>query len=119
MEESPWFFGNWHEIGRGAALGVLAYTGFIIFLRISGPRTLAKMNVFDFVFVVALGSMLSHVIMDPRTPLLKGLIAVGVLILLQFAISCIARISPPLERFINGEPILLFFKGKFLEGPMG
>lgn len=118
MEESPWFFSNWHEIGRGATLGVLAYTGFIIFLRISGPRTLAKMNVFDFVFVVALGSILSHVVMDPRTPLVKGLAAVAALILLQFVISWITRVSPPLERIINGEPILLFFKGKFLERPM-
>lgn len=118
MEESPWFFNNWHELGRGATLAILAYTGFIVFLRISGPRTLAKMNVFDFVFVVALGSILSHVIMDPRTSLLKGLAAVATLILLQFIISCITRVSSPLEKFINGEPILLFFKGKFLESPM-
>jgi uncharacterized membrane protein YcaP (DUF421 family) len=118
MDESPMFFKDWAEIGRGAAMAVLAYAGFILFLRISGPRTLAKMNVFDFVFVVALGSTLAHTIMDPRLTLLKGLGAVAVLILLQFTISWLTRHSKVLERIINGEPILLFFKGHFLEDTM-
>ena len=38
------------------AVGVLAYIALVVVLRISGKRTLAKMNGFDLVVTVALGS---------------------------------------------------------------
>jgi uncharacterized membrane protein YcaP (DUF421 family) len=51
------FFQIWAEILR-AIVGVLAYIVLILFLRISGKRTLAKLNAFELVVTVALGSTL-------------------------------------------------------------
>jgi len=68
------FFNNWPDLGRAAVLSVLAYAGFILFLRIAGHRTLSKMNIFDFVFVVALGSTLSTTILSSEVTLSKGLV---------------------------------------------
>ncbi len=39
--------------------GVGAYLAIILILRVSGKRTLAKMNAFDFIVTVALGSILA------------------------------------------------------------
>jgi uncharacterized membrane protein YcaP (DUF421 family) len=40
-------------------VGILAYFALII-IRISGKRTLAAMNIFDFIVTVALGSTLAE-----------------------------------------------------------
>ena len=39
-----WVFKGWESIGRVVFVGILAYTGLLFFLRISGKRTLSKMN---------------------------------------------------------------------------
>ena len=50
------FFDNWETLFRTLIIGVLAYVSLVILLRISGRRTLSKMNAFDMVVTVALGS---------------------------------------------------------------
>lgn len=95
-----------------AILAASAYTGFLIILRVSGKRTLAKMNVFDFVFVVALGSMLADTILFPESTVTKGLTAMAVLILIQIVLSWIQTKSKSIEEFMNGQPTLLLFHGK-------
>jgi uncharacterized membrane protein YcaP (DUF421 family) len=42
---------------RVVAVGVPAYFVLVFFLRIAGKRTLSKMNAFDLVVTVALGSI--------------------------------------------------------------
>jgi uncharacterized membrane protein YcaP (DUF421 family) len=118
MGEEPVFFKSWSEVARVATLALTAYIGFIVILRVSGKRTLAKMNVFDFVFVVALGSTLAHTIVYPTSTLTGGLTALTVLILLQITFSTVQTKSKRIEEFINGVPTLLLFKGKFLHENM-
>ncbi len=43
-------------MGRVVIIGTLAYGALVLVLRISGKRTLSKMNAFDLVVTVALGS---------------------------------------------------------------
>ena len=51
-EHAPFFFNGWYNIGRSATLAFVGFLALIVVLRLSGKRTLSKMNVFDFVFVV-------------------------------------------------------------------
>jgi uncharacterized membrane protein YcaP (DUF421 family) len=118
MGDEPIFFKSWDELGRVAIMAASAYAGFLIILRVSGKRTLAKMNVFDFVFVVALGSMLADTILFKDSTITKGLTAMTVLILIQIALSWIQTKSKAIEEFMNGQPALLFFKGKFIHEHM-
>ncbi|PTB90726.1 DUF421 domain-containing protein, partial [Marivirga lumbricoides] len=53
-------FTNWESIGRTFIIGVLSYIVLIILLRSSGKRTLSKMNAFDFVITIALGSTFAN-----------------------------------------------------------
>ena len=50
------FFDNWQSLAHTALSGVLAYTMLVLLLRTSGKRTLSKLNAFDLVVTVALGS---------------------------------------------------------------
>ena len=46
------FFDNWYGLGRVMVVGILAYAVLVLFLRISGKRTLTKLNAFDLVIKV-------------------------------------------------------------------
>lgn len=48
-------FQDWEGVARTLFVGVLAYIVLVAFLRISGKRTLAKLNAVDLVVTVALG----------------------------------------------------------------
>lgn len=80
-------FNGWDSILRTACLGVLAYVTLVLMLRLSGKRTLSKMNAFDFVATVALGSTLASTLLSKDASLAQGAAAFGVLILLQFVVT--------------------------------
>ena len=55
------FFDSWTALGRVLLVGTLAYVALVAILRISGKRTLTKLNAFDLVVTVALGSTLATI----------------------------------------------------------
>ncbi len=112
------FFDDWDGIIRVAITTVLAYIVVIIMLRISGKRTLAKMNAFDFVVTIALGSILGAMILNKKIPLLEGLLAVALLISLQYVITFISVRSKIFKKIISSNPTLLLYKGEFLNAVM-
>src|SRR5690606_25127759 len=99
---------------RIVTVGFLAYIGLIIFLRISGKRTLTKLNAFDLVVAVALGSTLATILLDSSIRLLEGLTAFALLILLQYVITFLSVHSNWFNNVIKSEPRLLFLNGQFL-----
>ena len=56
------FFNSWYDLFRVVVVGTLAYAALMVILRTSGKRTLAKLNAFDFIVTVALGSTLGPVV---------------------------------------------------------
>ncbi len=109
-----WVFKGWGPVWRVLFVGILAYAGLLAFLRLSGKRTLSKMNAFDLVVTVALGSTLSTVIMSKQTGLADGLTALGLLIALQFSVAWLSIRWPWFRDAIKSEPTLLFYQGDFL-----
>ena len=93
----------------------LAYVGLIRLLRASGKRTLAKMNAFDLVVTVALGSTLATVLLAGNVALLEGLTGIAVLILLQSAVSWLSVRSRTVRRLVRSEPAPLSFRGRLLD----
>lgn len=108
------FFDGWDVLLRTCVIGVLAYAGLIVLLRLSGKRTLSKMNAFDFVVTVALGSTLATILLNRNVPLSQGLIAFAVLIGLQFLITWSSVRAPWVRRLVTGEPTLMFYRGEFV-----
>lgn len=112
------FFDNWFGIVRILIVGVLAYAALIIFLRISGKRTLSKWNAFDFVVTIALGSTLASVIISKDVVLIEGVIAFALLIGLQFVITRLSVRFDSIKNVVKAEPTLLLNKGEFLPAAM-
>lgn len=81
------FFDDWQGLLRVLVVGTLAYAAVIAILRVSGKRTLAKMNAFDLVVTVALGSTLSSVLLSKDVALAEGVLGLVLLTCLQFGIA--------------------------------
>jgi len=106
-------FDNLSQIINILITGSLTYVGLIIMLRISGKRTLAQMNAFDFIITVALGSTLATAVLSKDTPLAEGLTGLALLILLQFIVSWFYVRLPFINKLVKSEPRLLFLQGEF------
>lgn len=81
------WFQSWADLGRILVVAPLAYVALVTMLRISGARTLSKLNAFDLVVTVALGSTLATVLLSGDVSLAEGVLALAVLVLLQFLVS--------------------------------
>ena len=108
------FFDSWHGLLRVAIVGTLAYFALIVFLRFSGKRTLSKMNAFDLVVTVALGSTLATVLISKEVALLEGMLAFALLIGLQAAVSWLSVRSNAFQSIIKAEPELMLYRGRLL-----
>lgn len=108
------FFSGWESLLRTLVVGVLAYVSLIVFLRFSGKRTLSKMNAFDLVVTVALGSTLATVLLTKSVALADGLLAFALLIFLQFAVAWSSVRARWVRRLVTGEPLMLLYRGEVL-----
>lgn len=107
------FFSNMETIWRTIIASVLTYTFLIAILRITGKRTLSKLNVFDFIITVALGSTVASIIISKDVDLTQGALALTLLAFLQFAITWLSTRFPSTQSIFRAKPILMFYKGSF------
>jgi uncharacterized membrane protein YcaP (DUF421 family) len=112
------FFDSWTGLGRVLAVGTLAYISLVLILRISGKRTLTKLNAFDLVVTVALGSTLATVLLSKSVALAEGILAMALLVFLQFVITWSSVRSPWFQELVKSEPTLIMRKGQFLDGAL-
>ena len=112
------FFDGWYGVARVIVVGSLAYVALVLVLRITGKRTLSKLNAFDLVVTVALGSTLATAILSKQTPLAEGVTALALLVGLQYVVTWLSVRSETVDRLVKAEPVLLFYKGKFLRDAM-
>lgn len=109
------FFDNWASIERTFIITVLAYIAMIFLLRISGKRTLSKMNAFDFIVTIALGSSFASVVLTKDIALIDGVLVFALLIGMQFLITWLSVRVDKVKHLITGEPTLLLYKGELLK----
>lgn len=111
-------FSGWSALGRTLVVGVAAYAALVVILRISGKRTLSKMNAFDLVVTVALGSTLATILLSKDVALAEGVLALGLLVALQWVIAWSSARSRTVSRLVKSEPRLLVHQGTLLRGAL-
>ncbi len=97
---------------RTIILGTIAYVSIIFMLRISGKRTLAKWNSFDFVVTISFGSILSSIMLSTKDSFGTGILSFGLLVLFQYILTWISVRSSLVQKLVKAEPALLLYKGK-------
>jgi len=111
-------FDGWSGIVRILIIAPAAYVALVLILRLSGKRTLSKLNAFDLIITVAIGSTLASVITSKSLALVEGLTALLLLVLMQFVVTAAAVRFQGVDRLIKAEPTLLLRDGKLLPGAM-
>lgn len=111
-------FQGWEGIFRVILVALLAYTGLVALLRISGKRTLAKLNAFDLVVTVAMGSILATVLLSRDVALFEGIVAFASLIALQFVVAWMSVRSETLAGLVRSEATLLVRDGALCRDTM-
>ena len=102
----------WFDLATVPAVALGAYLWLILVLRVSGKRSLSKLNAFDFAVTVAFGSALATIIMSPDTGLFRGAIALAMLALLQYALTILSLKSKLIRKIVRSRPTLLVEDGK-------
>lgn len=106
-------FDGLDTILRTLTIGVMAYFAIVIIIRISGKRSLTQLNAFDLIVTVALGSILSSIIINKNTTITQGVTAFSVLIVLQYIITKLSVTTKLTQKYIKATPVFLYYNGEF------
>ncbi len=111
-------FQDWAGIARVLVVGTLAYGLLILVLRITGKRTLSKMNAFDLIVTVALGSALASTMLTKSVALAEGVAGLVLLIALQYAVTWLSARSERFQDLVKAQPQLLVHRGRWMHEAM-
>lgn len=106
-------FDSLHDLVRVATISLLAYGSLIAVLRLAGKRSLAKLNAFDLVVTVALGSTLATVLLTKDIAYLEGALAFVMLAALQWVVSKLSIAWPFFAKLVRSRPRLLVENGEY------
>ena len=104
-------YDNLSSLVRVLVVTPLAYVWLIAVLRLTGKRTLAQLNAFDFIVTVALGSTLASVTLSKTVSWSEGALALALLALLQLGAAWASVRLPAIRRIITSEPSVLLRSG--------
>jgi uncharacterized membrane protein YcaP (DUF421 family) len=109
------WFDSWPDVVRVVLVGTASYAALVVVLRASGKRTLAKLNAFDLVVTVAIGSTLATAFLSSDVSWVEGVAALSLLALLQFVVATVTARYPRVRAVVTAEPTLVLRDGILLE----
>jgi uncharacterized membrane protein YcaP (DUF421 family) len=90
---------------------IVVYSCIIIAIRLFGKKELAQLSVIDLVFILLISNAVQNAMVGSDSTLIGGLIAAATLFIINFIFKLIIYRFPKLGRMIEGEPLLLIYKG--------
>ncbi|MCB7135844.1 DUF421 domain-containing protein [Cellulosimicrobium marinum] len=109
------WFDAWSQVARVVLVGTAGYVWLVLVLRLTGKRTLAKLNAFDLVVTVALGSVLATILLTSDVSWTEGATAVLTLVLLQVAVSWTSTRFARGRSVVTARPSVLLRDGRLLD----
>jgi uncharacterized membrane protein YcaP (DUF421 family) len=106
---------NLWKLGTGAGeiflRCLIVYVFILIGLRLTGKREVGQMTPFDLVLILLIANAVQNAMVGPDTSLVGGLLAAGVLLILNFAVSRFVPRSRALASLVKGHATLLINRG--------
>ncbi len=112
------WFDTWSDVLRVLLVGPASYAALVVILRISGKRTLSKLNAFDLIVTVALGSTLATIFLSKDVSWTEGVFALGVLAVLQFLVAAVTSRRPIARSVVTVGPTLVLQDGRMLDAAL-
>lgn len=108
------WFQSMDAVWRVLATGAASYVLLVLLLRLSGKRTLSKLNAFDLVVTVAMGSTLASALLSSDVPVADALAGFLVLVFGQYAIARLSVHSGRFAQLVRSQPRLLLRDGEMI-----
>ncbi|MAT16141.1 MAG: hypothetical protein CMJ46_12830 [Planctomyces sp.] len=81
------FFESWNSLFKVLVSTVSAYLILILYIRLAGKRSTSKMNNFDWIVTVAVGSVVASMAVLKDVTVLDGIVAMALLLGLQYLLT--------------------------------
>ena len=104
-------------VPRVVLLTAASYLYLIVVIRLTGKRSVAHMNSFDWLVNVAVGALTASAILTPGNTVAAWL-AIGTIAVLQVSLTRAAMRFGVVGRLVREEPRLLMRDGRFLRDTM-
>jgi uncharacterized membrane protein YcaP (DUF421 family) len=101
---APW----WHFPLRGLVIYVLV----LLLMRLSGKRAVGQFTPFDLVMLILIGNAVQNGINGGENSLTGALLMAVTLVALNYITAILTARSVPLEKMIEGQPVVLARSGK-------
>lgn len=93
---------------------MIVYLGLLLAVRVAGKREVGQMKPFDLVTLVILSNAVQNAMVGPDNSVSGGLMAAGVILLLNFAVGFLRQRFPLAKDVFEGSPSLLVHDGHFV-----
>ncbi|HEU5138393.1 MAG TPA: DUF421 domain-containing protein [Bacillales bacterium] len=97
---------------------VFLYFFLLIVFRVMGKREIGQLSVLDFVILIMIGELAVLTIEDPKTPMMRTIISIGVLAAAQVLFSFLSLKNEKIRHYMDGRPTTIIDKGKLDENEM-
>jgi uncharacterized membrane protein YcaP (DUF421 family) len=95
----PW----WEFVVRAAAV----YLMLLVFVRLSGKRTIGQFTPFDLLVMLLLSESVSNALSGGDESVPGGLLSAATLVVLNFSVAWLTSHSQQADQLIEGRPVLL------------
>ena len=97
---------------------IAVYFFIILAIRLFGKKELAQLSVYDLVFILLISNAVQNAMVGPDSTLTGGLVSAGSLFVVNYILKQLQLRYPKFGKAIQGEAIMLVFKGKVLSSNM-
>jgi uncharacterized membrane protein YcaP (DUF421 family) len=91
---------------------VAVYLFMILAIRLFGKKELSQLSVIDLVFILLISNSVQNAMVGSNTTLVGGLLAAISLFIVNYIFKQVIYRFPMFSKFIQGESIMLVYKGK-------
>jgi len=97
---------------------VVVYAFLFIVFRIAGKRSLAEITTFDFVLLLIIAETTQQALIGDDFSIATAVLLISTLFFIEIALTLLKRRFTNLDRFVEGEPVLLVENGQPLHERM-
>ncbi len=88
------------------------YVFIVVAIKLFGKKELSQLSVVDLVFILLISNAVQNAMVGSNTSLAGGIVAASTLFIINYGLKKLILRFKPIERFIEGEPIMLIYEGE-------
>lgn len=104
-----------NDIIKIALSSVIIYLFVILAIRLFGKKELSQLSIVDLVFILLISNSVQNAMVGNNTTLIGGVTAATSLFIVNWLLKNLIYKSKKISETIQGNPIMLVYKGKVIE----